>query len=310
VRAYGDGRTINVSGETNLELLLYADRPGSLVFSEVSSAAPPPWELGTASGFPTMYLEIYNNSDSTWYLDGMILGHTYYVFAETVGLPCSASQEVRDDANALHARELLEFPGDGTDYPIGQGETRVVAMVAIDHTAAWPSGSDLSGADFEVGQSGVGDNPAVPNMIDVGPASYTYGGFGPPPYLTTHVTFLARPLDVASLPVVSRNSRGLGHLGIPKDSLLDVVAVETLWPDEDLVHAPCIPMLHPDFNRYQGGFKDISFGSDEVWEATYSLQRRVLRYGEGGRAILSNTHTTAADMTWKLLTPGTLPAVP
>ena len=66
-------------------------------------------------------------------------------------------------------------------------------------------------------------------------------------------------------------------------------------------------MLHRDYNRYEGGFHDISFGSDEVWEAAHSLQRRVLCYAEGGRPILSNTHTTAADMTWELLTPGTVP---
>ncbi len=31
IRAFGDGRTLEVSGEANLKLLLYADRPGSLV---------------------------------------------------------------------------------------------------------------------------------------------------------------------------------------------------------------------------------------------------------------------------------------
>ncbi len=254
-----------------------------------------------------MYLEIYNNSDATWYLDGMILGHTYFVSREIVGLPCSASEPVRTDSSALHAREMLRFPGDGTDFPVGPGETRVVAMAAIDHTVVWPSASDLSGADFEVGAAGAGDNPGVPNMIDVGSVSYTYGGFGPPPYISGSVTFLARPLDVSSLPVVSRNPWGTPHLGIPKDSLVDVVAVEILWPDRDLEFPPCMPMLHRDFDRYQGGFQDISFGSDEVWGALYSLQRRVLRAGEGGRAILFNSNTTAVDMMWELTTPGTLP---
>lgn len=310
VRAFGDGRTIDVSGETTLELLLYADRPGSLVFGEVSSGTPPPSELGDAHGFVTMYLEIYNNSSTTEYLDGMILGHTYYVFSEILNLPCSATQYVRDDADVLHAVEMLQFPGSGAEYAIGPGETRVIAMVAIDHSAVWPSGSDLSGAAFEVGGYGYADNPAVPNMIDVGTRSYIPAAFVGPPYLTTHVTFLARPLDVASLPVASRDPRGFYSLAIPKDSLLDVVASDVVWPDLEIEHPPCIPMLHRDYNRYEGGFEDISFGSDEMFDALYSLQRWVLRYAEDGRAILANTHTTAVDMTWQLKTPEGLPPAP
>jgi hypothetical protein len=153
-----------------------------------------------------------------------------------------------------------------------------------------------------------GDNPAVPNLLDVGPVSYTYGGFVHPGYASPGVTFLARPLDVASLPVVSTNPI-LGHsnVGIPREALLDVVAFMTVWPETDLQYPPCVPMLHRDYNRYEGFFSDSL--SDPTWSPRHSLQRRLLRV-EGGRVVLSNTHTSAADFVWGWITPGALPGGP
>jgi hypothetical protein len=309
IRAFGDGRTLSVSGEANLELLLYADRPGSLVVSEFGIGVPLPWELGNISYFGGTFLELYNNSDATIFLDGMIVGHTFRALSDnpdpTVPWSCIPTEPIRTDPDGLYAGNMMAFPGGGSDYPIGPGETRVVAMSAVDHTPVHPTLLDLSGADFEIGSEGAGDNPAVPNMIDVGTKPYLGGGVVPS-FFGSGITFLSRPLDISALPVVLRDHLGYGYVLMPKEQLLDVVARSHIWPDMDLEYPPCIPWLHRSFDRYQGPFYDIS---DNDASARLGVYRKALRVASDGRVILFNTHTSAVDLFYGERTPGTLPPV-
>ena len=112
VRAFGDGRTISVGGETTLELSLLADRPRSLVISEIGNGTPVPWEVGNNSYFLGRYFEIYNNSDQMMYLDGMLFGVSGAVWAtRSKVIACSESQTPRTDPTGIHAEEVLRFPG-------------------------------------------------------------------------------------------------------------------------------------------------------------------------------------------------------
>lgn len=81
------------------------------------------------------------------------------------------------------------------------------------------------------------------------------------------------------------------------------MGLSVIITDADTDFPPCAPMVHPDFDRYEGGFREIGFGVETLKE---SYQRRVLRF-EGGRAILQNANTSAVDVAMLPLTPGTLP---
>jgi len=123
---------------------------GELLISEIyyngSPADPIPYY------FHDQFLELYNNSQSTIYLDSLIIadvsfGHT--------------------DEDVIHAVHAYMFPGSGSDHPLEPGDFVIVAQDATNHSLANLSSIDLSGADFEyyVKDKGDVDNQEVPNMI-------------------------------------------------------------------------------------------------------------------------------------------------
>ncbi len=300
-RAFGDGRTIRIGGETELELTMLADRSGSLVISEIGRGTPPDWETN-GSYLKGLYFEIYNNSHSTMFLDGKIFGAMFASgFREVARLPCAVSEQIRTDPAGIHVRWMLQFPGSGSEYAVPPGGARTVAVAAIDHTPVHPTLLDLTNADFEIGQTGSANNPAVPDMLDIGLAPFPVGVL----VAVRDVFFLSDPVDVSSLPVLFRDPQGREYVRVPRDKLLDVMAVTLLWPDSDARAVPCLQMVHRDFDRYEGGFIEIGFGVDV--QATVSLQRKVLRTGADGLRILQDANTSAVDFFVGGKTPGWIP---
>ena len=304
VRSFGAGITTEISGrgEQLLEFELSADMPGSLLISELNSFGPPPWETG-GSYTDGQYFEVYNNSDRTLFLDGIVFGGTVRG-SENIRGHCAHSQAVRSDSLGVYSLAMLAFPGAGGEHPIGPGETRLVAMSAIDHTAVHPDLPDLSHADFEILGARGADNPAVPNMIDVGPWPFVtpFGGAALS-VLSGGIIgyFIAAPFDVDEFPIMYRDFAGQAYVRVSRDLLLDVVGRDDVFAETELEFPPCVPLVHPDFDRYPGGFYSIAIGRQEP---RVSLQRRVLR-SEGGRDILSNSNTSAVDFVLADLTPGT-----
>lgn len=297
IRAFGDGRTFQVSGSSStLTLELLADTPAGLVISEINNDTPPPWEVN-GSYYDGMYFEVYNNSEQLIYLDGTVFGGAYpFGFYDTDHTPCSVSQRVRDDSSGLLTRWVVAFPGGGAEYPIMPGEAKVVAMAAVDHTPVHPELLDLSGADFEIGGPRTADNPAVPNMIDLGLEPWV-----PALLLALPSTlYLAEPVDPHSMAILFRDSNGRGYVRIPQDALVDVAAFTAIWPDLDQQFPPCIPMLHRGFDRYEGGLIEIGLGIEDL---RGSFQRKAIRVGTG-RTILQNTNTSAVDFLQAPQTPG------
>jgi len=117
VRAFGDGRTLRIGVETELALELLADRRGSLVISEFGNGVPAPWETN-GSYWGGLYFELYNNSDTTIYLDRKVFGATRIHANETAHTPCAQSVVMRLNPNGIPALRALAFPGSGSDYPI------------------------------------------------------------------------------------------------------------------------------------------------------------------------------------------------
>ena len=112
--------------------------------------------------FFDQYIELFNSSDETKYLDGMIFCRMSY------GLCC--------------VTYIFQFPGEpltGREYPVEPGEFVILAGDAMNHitlesnTIQLPGSIDLSEADWEFKNAkdyGDWDNPDVPNIenIEVG----------------------------------------------------------------------------------------------------------------------------------------------
>jgi hypothetical protein len=112
--------------------------------------------------FYDQFIELYNSSDETMYLDGHFLVRTTQV-AEVI------DPEAEDYALGYY---VFVFPGESgvtRTIPIEPGEFVVVAGDAIDHSRYGARCVDLSDADWEFFNS-LGsdyDNPAVPNLLPV-----------------------------------------------------------------------------------------------------------------------------------------------
>ena len=171
------------------------------------------------------YVEVYNNADTTVYLDGKILASAFwYVWEssldETSLDNCEEFRRWRLDPEGIWSEWHLRFPGSGREYALTPGQARLVAMQAIDHREVAPELGfpDLSQADFEVVGTGQDvDNPAVPNMEDVGlrPSVDALGrGFlslEPAIMIVDNVDLESLPVDelplfASGLPPVSRRS--------------------------------------------------------------------------------------------------------
>lgn len=304
-RAFGDGRTIGVGGPEEVTLDLVADRPGGLMISEIGSGTPPPWEISGGSSTAGLFLEVYNGSERTIFLDGLMVVDGQFLGFRDDYNPCTRTQELRTDSLGLYTAEAMAFPGSGSEYPIEPGETKVIANQAADHTSNHPSMLDLRDADFEfLAGEGLADNPAVPNMVERGLRPFHDGAL----LATNNALFLSEPVDFESLPIRYRARRGQAYVRVPADRVIDVVATEIVWPEHDLEAPPCRPMLPDRFDRYPGGFKRIGLEVSANLNQSSSVQRRVLRDGPDGHPVLFNTTTSAVDVEHAdPRTPGSIP---
>jgi hypothetical protein len=148
------GRAYNYIGATNsvriesidgttTTIMVAASESAALVFKEIHYNASK--ATGTATGryLKDTFFEVYNNSESVVYADGICLGdplsHKVYDFSDK--LP-NASDYV------FMGTYVWQIPGSGKDYPIAPGESFIIAASAIDHSQVSES-LDLSTAEFE-----------------------------------------------------------------------------------------------------------------------------------------------------------------
>ncbi len=117
--------------------------------------------------FYDQFVEIYNSSADTLYLDGCILTRNYGNAFVEPGI------EDIDHVRSLYAFQFPGTPVTGTDYPIYPGQYVAVAADAIDHSVWADNAVDLSGADWEffnpLGNDY--DVPHIPNLVSIHPTS-------------------------------------------------------------------------------------------------------------------------------------------
>ena len=93
------------------------------------------------------FYEVYNNSSSMLYLDGIHFANLYPDKSST-NLPLWPEE---DGDNYVYALRVWKFPGNGTDYPLQPGESCVIAQFAVNHQLEIynpASPVDNSSADF------------------------------------------------------------------------------------------------------------------------------------------------------------------
>lgn len=154
-------------------------------------------DVKKGAAFRDQFIEIYNNSNTVQYADGLLIAQLYGSLSTTVfayTLPTgqfdwskSADMTMGNSANTnfVYASNILRIPGTGTQHPVQPGKSIVIAQNAINHKSNYMDNSgnsisilnpeltiDLSIADFEsflgnyLGSTYQYDiqNPAVPDL--------------------------------------------------------------------------------------------------------------------------------------------------
>ena len=307
INALGGGARIQVEPPTGAaEVEVAAGRRGSLVISEIHDWWPRLTSGPTAQYSQARYIEVYNNADTTVYLDGKILGEGFwYVWESDLNVSsldnCTEFESWRMDPDGVWSEQHLRFPGTGREYALAPHEARVVATQAIDHREVHPALGlpDLSTADFEVVGTGQDvDSPAVPNMEHVGfrPSVDALGRGVVPVYFTP---FIADNVDLESLPTDKLPLRDPDYRRFPAATILDLVAVYHDPATLDFDSRVCDHLVSPSFDRQAASIWDGLAGN--------AIHRRVLGTTVSGKVILQRTKTSALDLLRGARSPGRVP---
>ncbi len=115
--------------------------------------------------FYDQYVELYNRTDSTVYLDGMVIGR---IRSNTDMQPL---KDKLPYIQLVYAYKFAGNPGE-KNVPLGPGQYAVIAADATDHSKSCPGALNLENADFEFcNQIGNDyDNRDVPNLDNINPS--------------------------------------------------------------------------------------------------------------------------------------------
>ena len=283
-----------------------ASRRHSLVISEWSFFGEPiPGVGGYDFGG---YLELENNSDTTVYLDGLVIGLGVRIADDNVPGGCAAWAYLTNDPEGIWSQMFDSLPGTGHTYPLAPGAVALIATDAIDHSTITPEGLDLSHANFAFVGDADAVNPNVPNTASIGIRPYWFGhGLILNGGIAT-VVFVSLPVDTAALPKTeagpSDGTYALGIERIPRAGILDAMTI--FWPGLTAYGPLCPQLVNAAFDRRQAPL-DISHVDGEGDAGRWSIQRKVAYTRPDGRKILQHTRTTDADFFLGLRTPFQLP---
>jgi hypothetical protein len=313
VNAFGGGATLKVEAPgPDTAVAAVAGRRGSLVISEVFTASP---FKGEHYRFAN-YVELYNNSDTTIYLDGKLLGKgpgygRDYSMSPNNPVSCGEGEPFQNDPDGMWSVFFYAFPGSGREHPLGPGGTAVIATDAIDHGFFDARLPNLSFADFEFIGTNDLDNPSVPNMLDVGAkqdgAILGHGMlFGSNPDL---ILFVADTVNLSAVPRARMPGSVSDVLAarIPRDRILDVFAstqtpaTEAAGESAGYLARPCPTLINPVFDRLRAQLIGDNLGYT-------GIARRLFTTLPNGRAVLLRTRSSANDFIGETpLTPGAVP---
>jgi hypothetical protein len=156
---FGD---LNLAGEETASdtILAKTVAVSNLMINEVFYAG----SCASSYYFYDQYVELYNASNDTLYLDNVILTRQLGTI--------DPDMEIKDYVRAIYAFQLQ---GTGRQWPIAPGRYVVVAADAVNHRAYCANSPDLSKADYECfnAQGNDYDNLQVPNFESIIPGRTT-----------------------------------------------------------------------------------------------------------------------------------------
>lgn len=285
--------TVRLESSGEVRVTVPASRRSGLVISEWGFASI--YTPSTGSYEFGGFLELYNNGDTTAYLDGLLVGEAVSQGVEFPNLSCATVATLTDDPSGLWVRKLARFPGSGRQYPVPPGGVVVVATDAIDHRPLTPGGLDLSAANFEFFGPQDVDNPAVPNMLDVGLFS-SWFGHGLDFNNLWSVPFLARSADPATF-VRQRPafwSNGAEAMKVPAASILDAAALLATY---EFPNPLCPQLVNRAIDR---GTARLIASVDAATGTILSIHR----IRPAGHAFLQDTRRSESDFIAAPRTPG------
>lgn len=169
---------VNIQPTTinSVSLRLAGSAVGSLVIKEVYYTGSSTLSGGTY--FSDQFIEIYNNSTDTIFLDNLciadVFGASGLINSNTV------PTQFKDDQANVYANNVWRIPGTGMQRPLAPGKSIVIAQDGVNHKEATlnpNSPVDLSAADWETynerPDNRDADAPSVPNLEKL----YFTGGF-------------------------------------------------------------------------------------------------------------------------------------
>lgn len=295
-QVFAGGRMGHIGRGTETPVEFGPDDPGSLVISEYYYHYAPVSLVGLSGYGAQRYIELYNNGDTTLYLDGKIIGSGFNYGIDAPLWTCAETEPYRNEPTGVYAQFFTAFPGSGTQYPLAPGQAVVIADQAIDHSEFYPGLPDLSHADFEFPFTDRANNPAVPDLVDIGwkPVS----GNRLARFFGIHdVPFVAAAIDLESLPRVTPKYQGEFVL-VPAEAILDLAAFVDAWFLAPRSATLCHTLVHPSLDRISGVLSPDEQRPDGH---LLSVHRKLLPNGK-----LQRTHTTYADFELGPRSPGTV----
>jgi len=230
------------------------------------------------SYYQDQYIELFNNSDSVLYADGLSI-------VESNHLSGNAISEYTNYPNDLIVGAIYTIPGEGKTHPVQPGKSIVIASLGINHKLANANSPvDLSKADFEWYDSGKDvDVPEVPNMIRNFCYSNTiwvlhvkgyhaYAIFKAP---GNYADFISQ--NTVSVQTASGSS--ISRIKIPNSLLYDGVELGAVGAIGSKSLSSSIDVSYTYCNASYNG---------------KSVRRKVLKR-ENGRVILQDTNNSAKD---------------
>jgi len=178
---YLNGGLVNqplIKNNETVEITVSGLKISPLVFKEIYYAGSAP------NYFRDQFYEIYNNSDSILYLDGIYFA-ALYPSAATENKPVWPAS---DENKYVYTDRLWKFPGTGNQYPLKPGECCVVSQFAANHQLNIynpNSPVDCSSSEFEFNMN----NKNFPNQPAYDMVHVFYNGSSAmgtvPQYLTS-----------------------------------------------------------------------------------------------------------------------------
>lgn len=249
------------------------------------------------------FIEIFNNSSEVIHADGMYLANLFTPSSDnSVGDGLSGE----DATNNVYARDVVQFPGSGQDYPIQPSSSIVVAFNASDFTSDLLStGINNTDATLEIysvewleanGGSGNtsfdSNNPDVENMTNIYIMQQISGFYSISPSRPS-IALVSADASVSNSDVVIYTNPDIASqtfplVRIPVTQVVD--GFETLESD-DLADYKVIPddvdagfaVISPDGSNPAFSGKSVIRKVDEVATARF------------GRTILLDTNNSTVD---------------